>query len=71
MFGPDRTDRSSRRWTRRTLRIGMRALAAIARPPSMNVVITFGDAARTFVYRGLNALAEKLKILAQRVSPDR
>lgn len=40
-------------------------------PPAMNVVITLGDAARTFVYRGLNALAEKLKILAQRVSPDR
>lgn len=40
-------------------------------PPPMNVVITFADAARTFAYRGLNALAGKLHDLAERIAPSR
>ena len=40
-------------------------------PRDMNVVITLADAARTFAYRGLNALAGKLREIAVRIAPDR
>lgn len=38
---------------------------------AMNVVITFADAARTFAYRGINALARKLDEIAERIAPSR
>ena len=40
-------------------------------PRTMNVVITFADAARVFAYRGLRAVADKLRDLADRIAPVR
>lgn len=37
----------------------------------LNIVITLTDAARVFAYRGLNELARRLKILADRFEPMR
>ena len=51
-----------------------RAAAGAAHPGigDFNIVITLSDAVRVFVYRGLNALADRLKIIAaERFTPNR